>query len=36
LQGVKENTPAQLDAAHDLFEEYFDCVFVNWFYLKNK
>jgi hypothetical protein len=26
---VKENTPAQLDAAHDLFEEYFDCVFVN-------
>ena len=29
LQGVKENTPAQLDAAHDLFEEYFDCVFVN-------
>ena len=29
LQDVKENTPAQLDAAHDLFEEYFDCVFVN-------
>ena len=29
LQDVKENSPAQLDAAHDLFEEYFDCVFVN-------
>ena len=29
LYGVKENTPAQLDAAHALFKEYFDCVFVN-------
>ena len=29
LQGVKENTPAQLDAAKELFDEYFDCVFVN-------
>ena len=29
LQGVKENTPEQLDAAKDLFDEYFDCVFVN-------
>ena len=29
LQGVKENTPAQLDEAKALFEEYFDCVYVN-------
>jgi pyruvate formate lyase activating enzyme len=29
LQGVKENTPQQLDEAHALFEEYFNCVFVN-------
>ena len=29
LQGVKENTPEQLDLAHALFEEYFNCVFVN-------
>lgn len=29
LKGVKENTPEQLDAARALFDEYFDCVFVN-------
>lgn len=29
LTGVKENTPEQLDAARELFENYFDCVFVN-------
>ena len=29
LQGVKENTPTQLDTAQDLFDESFDCVFVN-------
>ena len=29
LKGVKENTPEQLDAARELFENYFDCVFVN-------
>ena len=29
LKGVKENTPEQLDAAKALFDEYFDCVFVN-------
>ena len=29
LRGVKENTPAQLDAARALFEEYFATVFVN-------
>lgn len=29
LQGVKENTPEQLDAAKALFEEYFPCVYVN-------
>ena len=29
LKGVKENTPEQLDEAKALFDEYFDCVFVN-------
>jgi pyruvate formate lyase activating enzyme len=29
LKGVKENTPQQLDEARAIFEEYFDCVFVN-------
>ncbi len=29
LKGIKENTPEQLDAAKDLFDEYFDCVYVN-------
>ena len=29
LQGVKENTPEQLDAARKLFEQYFKTVFVN-------
>lgn len=29
LKGVKENTPAQLEQAKELFEEYFDSVFVN-------
>ena len=29
LKGVKENTPEQLDAAKAVFDEYFDCVFVN-------
>ena len=29
LKGVKENTPAQLDEARRLFEEYFSCVYVN-------
>ena len=29
LQGVKENTLAQLDTAKDLFNEYFDCVYLN-------
>ena len=29
LKGVKENTPEQLDAAKEIFDEYFDCVFVN-------
>ena len=29
LQGVKENTPEQLDAASKLFEKYFKTVFVN-------
>ncbi len=29
LEGVKENTPAQLDEAKALFEEYFPCVYVN-------
>ena len=29
LQGVKENTMAQLDEARNLFEEYFKCVYVN-------
>ena len=29
LKGVKENTPEQLDAAKAIFDEYFDCVFVN-------
>lgn len=29
LEGVKENTPEQLEAARKLFEEYFSCVFVN-------
>ena len=29
LKGVKENTPQQLDEAKALFDEYFDCVFVN-------
>ncbi len=29
LQDVKENTPEQLERARNLFEEYFDTVFVN-------
>lgn len=29
LKGVKENTPQQLNAAKTLFEEYFNCVYVN-------
>jgi pyruvate formate lyase activating enzyme len=29
LQGVKENTPEQLDRARKLFEQYFKTVFVN-------
>ncbi|MBQ8519950.1 MAG: pyruvate formate lyase-activating protein [Bacteroides sp.] len=29
LKGVKENTPAQLEAAKALFEEYFDTVYIN-------
>ena len=29
LQGVKENTPEQLDVAKKIFDEYFDCVYVN-------
>lgn len=29
LDGVKENTPEQLEAARTLFEEYFPCVYVN-------
>ena len=29
LKGGKENTPEQLDAARDIFDEYFDRVFVN-------
>ncbi len=29
LEGVKENTPEQLNAAQALFEEYFPCVYVN-------
>lgn len=29
LEGVKENTPEQLDAAKALFDEYFPCVYVN-------
>lgn len=29
LEGVKENTPEQLDEAKALFDEYFSCVYVN-------
>ena len=29
LQGVRENTPEQLDRAKAIFDEYFDCVVVN-------
>ena len=29
LKGVKENTPEQLDEAKALFDEYFDCVYIN-------
>jgi pyruvate formate lyase activating enzyme len=29
LDGVKENTPEQLDEAKALFDEYFSCVYVN-------
>ncbi len=29
LEGVKENTPEQLDEAKALFDEYFPCVYVN-------
>ena len=29
LQGVKENTPEQLDQAKKIFDEYFDCVYIN-------
>lgn len=29
LEGVKENTPGQIDEAADIFRKYFDCVCVN-------
>lgn len=29
LEGVKENTPQQIDEAKALFKEYFNCVYVN-------
>ena len=29
LKGVKENTPQQMEKAKALFNEYFNCVYVN-------